>query len=133
MAKHHEELVCWQLARELKKEVYAFIAKPPVNRDFDFCSDIRASARSGPANIAEGFGRSTHREFAHFVSIARASLKETENHLQDAVDSGYLSTDECERLITLAQRAQRTASRLRTYLLETPDRPMARKHRSRGE
>jgi len=124
--KHFKDLRCWQLANELKKEVYALIDHPPADRDRHFCDDIRASARSAPSNIAEGFGRYTHREFAHFLSVAHASLVETENHLQDACDSRYISTTEQQRLTDLSQAAQRAVSRLRTYLQTTRQRPTAK-------
>ena len=117
--------MCWQLARELKCEVYAFTDKLPAKKDRNFCDDIRASSRSGPANIAEGFGRETHRDFAHFLSIARASLTETDNHLQDALDCRYVSETEHERLSTLARRALITTTRLQSYLLRTQDRRRA--------
>jgi four helix bundle protein len=94
----------------------------PAKADRDFCHDIRRSSRSAPANIAEGFGRETHREFAHYLSIARASLLETDNHLQDACDCEYLTEAERQRLSALATRALKTATRLQSYLLRTPDR-----------
>jgi four helix bundle protein len=79
--RHFTDLACWQLADKLKKGVYEITAKRPVSQDRDFCNDIRRSSRSAPANISEGFGRFGHREFAHYLSIAHASLRETENHL----------------------------------------------------
>jgi four helix bundle protein len=85
-------------------------------------------ARSARANISEGFGRETHRDFAHFLSISRASLMETDNHLQDAADSGYLSPQEHERLAGLAKRALIATTRLQSYLLRTPD--FRRRHSS---
>jgi four helix bundle protein len=126
-AAHFKELTCWQLSNELKKEMYALIATSQARDDRDFCSDARRSARSAPANISEGFGRATHRDFAHFLSIATASLMESENHLQDALDAGWLTADHWGRLVNLAQQAQKTTSGLRAYLLRTPDRP----HRGR--
>jgi len=119
-AKHFTELRCWQLANELKREVYAFTANDPARRDRDFCDDIRGSARSAPANIAEGFGRDTHAEFARFLTIAHGSLVETENHLRDALDCKYLSDREWDRLTALAKEAQRATAKLRSYLQETP-------------
>ena len=120
---HFKDLECWQLSGELKTAVYEITGKPPVNQDRDFCNDIKRSARSAPANIAEGFGRYTHREFAHFLSIARASLTETENHLQHLKSIGDLSDHEWRRLVDVAQRAQKATSRLRTYLSQTSGPP----------
>jgi four helix bundle protein len=116
MATHYRELVCWQLSHDLKCEVYAFTAKMPAKTDRDFCNDIRASSRSAAANIAEGFGRDTHREFARFLSIARASLLETDNHLQDACDCQYITESERERLSTLATGAFKATTKLQSYL-----------------
>jgi four helix bundle protein len=119
---HFKDLACWRLASEVQAAVYAVITHHRVANDRDFCHDIRRSARSAPANIAEGFGRYTHREFAHFLSIARASLTETENHLHHLREQDLVSPDEWTRLTDLVQRAQRATSALRTYLMKTPDR-----------
>ncbi len=118
-ARNFRELVCWQLAHELKCEVIAFTDTMPAKRARDFCDDIRAAARSGPSNIAEGFGRQTHREFAHFLAIARASLIETDNHLQDARDCHYLAPDQHERLSALTVRAIKATTALQSYLRRT--------------
>jgi four helix bundle protein len=120
---HFTDLACWQLADELKAAVYAITATPEVMQDRDLCNDIRRSSRSGPANISEGFGRFTHREFAHFLSIARASLVETKNHLRHLRAIGKLAPERWSHLTEVAQRAQKATSRLRTHLLNTPDRP----------
>jgi four helix bundle protein len=122
VARHYKELDCWQLAHELKCEVFAFTAKMPAKGDRDFCRDIRRSVRSAPSNIAEGFGRETHRDFANFLAIARASLMETDNHLQDAMECEYITPAEHERLSLLANRALGATTSLQSYLLRTPDR-----------
>jgi four helix bundle protein len=110
----------------------AIIAKPPASRDRDFCDDIRASSRSAPSNIAEGFGRTTHRDFAHFLSIAHGSLQETRNHLRDAFESGYISQDTFQRVGALARRAAAATNALHGYLLRTPSRrrPAPRERRT---
>jgi four helix bundle protein len=102
--------------------VYAFTATGSARADEDFCRDIRRASRSAPANIAEGFGRETHRDFAHFLSIARASLLETENHLAHARTCEYLTADEHTRLATLCKRAIVATTRLIAYLRKTPAR-----------
>ena len=73
VARHYQDLVCWQLANELKRRVYAFIARSPVGSRLRILrSDTRRSARSARRNIAEGFGRYRLRaEFARFLLIAR--------------------------------------------------------------
>jgi four helix bundle protein len=67
-----------------------------VARDAGSACDVRR---------AEGFGRFGHREFAHFTNIARASLQETQNHILDAQDRGFVTNEEFERLWTLSDEA----------------------------
>jgi hypothetical protein len=72
-AKKFEELICWQLADELKVRAFRIMSQPAARRDRDFCRELRESARSAPALIADGFGRWTNPEFRHsrrFISGA---------------------------------------------------------------
>jgi four helix bundle protein len=115
--KEFRDLVAWQLAHELKCEVFAFTAAKPAVRDFRYRDDIRASSASAPANICEGFGRFGPREFARFLSIAKASLQETQNHLIDGQDRAYLDDRLFSRLWNLSRAAERaTANLLRSAL-----------------
>ena len=115
-ARHFRELTCWQLAHELKLALYQLADTPEVQRDLRFRDQLRDAAASAPRNIAEGFGRRTHREFAHFLDIARGSLTECQNHLQDAVDPGHLQPADFTPLDTLAKRACGAVARLQRYL-----------------
>ena len=115
-ARHFRELVCWQLARELKVALYRFAERPEVRSDFRFYSQVRDAAASAPRNIAEGFGRRTHADFARFLDVARASLGECQNHLQDAADRGYLEPDEFTNMNALAERACGAVAGLQRHL-----------------
>jgi len=114
------ELMAWQRARELKNAVYALTARPAVTRDLRFCGQIRDSASSACSNIAEGFGRFSHREFGQFLVIARGSLMETRNHLQDGADRGYISRQELESLLALSSHALAATTALLRYLQQHP-------------
>jgi four helix bundle protein len=118
--KRFTELVAWQLAHKLHLEICAFLDNSGASRDRGFCDDIRRASRSAPANIAEGFGRYSHREFARYLSIARASLIETQNHLH-AAQSLRLADDDVARLLTLSEQALAATSSLLSYLRRTPD------------
>jgi four helix bundle protein len=124
VARTYRELVCWQLSNDLKRRVYEFTARPLVAKDFDFCKQIRGSARGAPRTIAEGFGRFRPADFARYLEFARASLIETQNHLDDALDAKYLTTDEHADLWRLADRALRATTKLHQYLrtCKTPPR-----------
>jgi four helix bundle protein len=88
-ARRYEDLEVWQLADELKREVYALVRTGPAARDFKFRDQIRDSSASSTKNIAEGFGRFHPGEFARFMEFAVASAMETKDSLKDGLDRGY--------------------------------------------
>jgi four helix bundle protein len=102
---HHEDLVAWQLAVDVRRAVYAFTARPEVAKHFSFCDQIRKSSSSAPANLAEGFWRHSPVENARFVRIALGSLGETETHLGLARDEHYITETEFAGLQKRARRA----------------------------
>jgi four helix bundle protein len=106
------ELIAWQLSYELKCEVLAFTATGPASRDFKFRDQIEDSSASAPRNIAEGFGRFRPADFARFLEIAVASLKETQNNLIDGRDRGYLVNPLYSRLHNLARAALKATTNL---------------------
>ncbi|HEX5474778.1 MAG TPA: four helix bundle protein [Vicinamibacterales bacterium] len=111
-----EDLIAWQLSEELKQHVLKFTDRQAVRRDSRFRDDIRASARSAPANIAEGFGYYTPKQNARHVAIARASLEETLNHLLDASKQGYINQAEYAALVSLNRRALGATGKYLRYL-----------------
>jgi four helix bundle protein len=124
----HEHLVAWQLADDLETWVFEFTARPEVVRHGDFCDDIRRSARSAPANLAEGFYRFRPRDNARFVRIAIGSLGETLNHLHYARNHSLIEEAEFRRVWSQASRAKRTAIGWANYLDSCPpDGPRRKK------
>jgi len=111
-AKTFQELTSWQLARDLRRTLYALLRKPVFADDRDCRWQVRRAARSATGNIAEGFS-CTHAEFARFLDIAARSLREIEDRLIEAVDEGMF---ECRRSLLLG-------SRFAVYLRSTPDPP----------
>jgi four helix bundle protein len=116
VARHFTELIAWQLANELRESVVEITAMPGVSKDFTFCRQIRESADSACANIAEGFGRFRPAEFARFLGIAKGSLHETQDHLRSARKRGYVNADEFNALWRLSIRASTANSSLQRYL-----------------
>lgn len=92
--KDFREIAAWQRAEEVKTRVYVFLDRPIVRRKFAFCDNMARAARSGPSNIAEGFGRFGNKEFAKFARIAKASQVEVLNHFIDARDQRLLTNDQ---------------------------------------
>src|SRR6185369_17062772 len=91
--KRYEDLEAWQIADELKREVYALTETGSASRDFKFRDQIRASAASSTKNISEGFGRFRPAENAHFVEFSVASAMETKDSLKDGVDRGHFTPE----------------------------------------
>jgi four helix bundle protein len=78
------------------------------------------AAASAPRNIAEGFGRYYHPDFARFARIAKASEEEVLNHLLDAKRKGDITIVECEDGIHSARKALKAINGLIRYLDSTP-------------
>lgn len=122
--RHFEDLIVWQLAFELEKEVFAFTAFGPAGHDFKFRDQIRHSSASATRNTAEGFRRFRQKQHEPYLSIAYASLEETRSHLHTAHLRRYLSTPEHDRLVRLAIRALGANVGLIRYLKSCdPDDP----------
>ena len=128
MAKHYRVLDAWQLAFEVRQQVLELTRSGPAVRDRRFCEQLNDSSRSVASNIAEGFGRYEPRDFARFLSIARGSLDETENHLRDGVASSYFPAERVGPVILKGARCRVAITRLQVYLRSAAAKRAA-KHR----
>ena len=111
----YRELACWQLSVQLRDEIIEITDRPVVALNFEFCQQIGGSTRSAVSGIAEGFGRS-NREFHRYLEIALGSLRETENHIDEALKRRYLTAAEHHHLRSLAKGAHQAALGLAHYL-----------------
>jgi four helix bundle protein len=89
--KNYEELEVWQKAHALTVRLYEATAAFPRSEMFGLTSQIRRSAGSIGANLAEGCGRWNEVELARYVQIATGSASELQNHLRLAQDLGFLT------------------------------------------
>jgi four helix bundle protein len=105
--------------------VHALTATDHVARDRRFCDQIRDAASSATRNIAEGFGRYRHKEFANLLSIAKGSLHEVADCLSGGVARKYWSTDTIAKPARLCDRAIRASAALIRWLRTHPDPPDA--------
>ena len=87
----HEKLDAWGKSVDLVVEVYKATERFPKEEKYGLTSQIRRAGVSIPANIAEGAGRYSTKEFAHFLSNAQGSASELETELIIAHRLGYLS------------------------------------------
>jgi len=94
-----ESLKVWQKATALAVKICSeLLPQLPKAEEWALTSQLRRSAQSIPANIAEGYGRYYYQENIRFCYIARGSLEETLSHLLLAQQLGYLSTEEIASL-----------------------------------
>ncbi|TCZ72803.1 four helix bundle protein [Flaviaesturariibacter aridisoli] len=114
--KRFEEIIAWQLARELCKEIYRISQETGLCRDFKLRDQINASSGSIMDNIAEGHGRGGNKEFIQFLEVAHASGAETQSQLYRLLDKDYIQKDEFDRLYQLAGRAKKAIIELIKYL-----------------
>lgn len=115
-----EKLDAWNFAIEFSSRVYAATRSFPADERFGLTSQSRKSAVSVAANIAEGSGRFSRKDFVRFVEIAYGSLMETVSQLAIAEQQGFLSSAEHGGLREAADRLARMLSGLRTGLLSNP-------------
>jgi four helix bundle protein len=87
----HERLKLWRRAVDFVVRLYALTASFPKEEKFGLTSQIRLAAVSVPANIAEGAGRQSDKEFLHFLSNAQGSASELATELLIAHELGYLN------------------------------------------
>ena len=88
--RDYKKIKAWELAHELVLSVYRSTAHFPSSEQFGVTSQLRRAASSVPANIAEGSGRTTDKDFLRFLDIALGSLKETEYFLLLSKELNYL-------------------------------------------
>jgi four helix bundle protein len=96
--KDFRDLKVWQKGHALTLEVYRVTRAFPKEELYGLTSQIRRSASSVPANIAEGAARDGDAEFKRFLTIAYASASELDYHLLLARDLNYIQQPEHEAL-----------------------------------
>lgn len=94
-----EDIISWQKARELNKEIYLLSGKDMFNKDYALKDQIRRASISILSNIAEGFERNGNKEFKQYLSIAKGSAGEVTAQLYIAYDLNYISNEEFQALL----------------------------------
>jgi four helix bundle protein len=89
--KDYKELTVWQKAVELVTQTYKATRAFPDAEKFGLTAQARRAVTSIPANIAEGWGRGSTKEYVQFLIVARGSLLELETHLIVSRNLGFLN------------------------------------------
>jgi len=129
--KRFTNLRAWQACDIYKKAVYRLCEQPPLAQDWKRRDQLEGSVRGPCAHVAESFGRFNPPDNARFVVMARASLMESQNHLSDLVDRGYISEAERVTLNELAETALKETTGWLEYLQSPEALRNARRARER--
>jgi len=95
----YRDLRVWEAAVELAVQCYSHTERFPKSERFGLTSQLRRAAVSIPANIAEGAGRKTDRDFVRFLRIAGGSANEVETLLRIALRLGYLEKPQHDSVV----------------------------------
>ena len=77
----YQDLDVWQRGMDIAVNVYKLTKAYPSEEKYGMVSQMRRAANSIPANIAEGWARSSKKEFEYFLRVAQGSLRELETYL----------------------------------------------------
>ena len=110
----HRKLLVWQEAIKLVEMVYRETSRFPLDELYGLQTQMRRSAVSIPANIAEGAGRTTLKELLHSLGIASGSRAELDTHLHIAYRLGYVAAN--SELVAQLDRVARLLTGLRKSL-----------------
>lgn len=95
-----EDMPVWQDSLDLAVLIYKITKNFPVEERFALTDQLHRASSSISANIAEGFGRKTLKDRAHFYHIALGSLLETKNFIYLAERLGYIKTEDTNVIIS---------------------------------
>ncbi len=113
----YKNLEAYKEAKALVKQVYALLKKFPKEETYALCDQLRRAVISVPSNIAEGSGRTSAKDQAHFLEMAFGSLMEVDCQMDIAQDLGYVSLDEHEEITVQISKVAALLSGMRNKCL----------------
>ena len=114
--KSYRDLLVWQKAIQLVKNVYRLTQSFPSEEKFGLVSQMRRAAVSVPSNIAEGQARHTRKEFVQFLSHAEGSVAELETQVILAIELGFCTKADTLEITGLTTELSKMLDSLRRKL-----------------
>lgn len=114
----YKNLEAYKESKTLVKQVYALLKKFPREEQYALCDQLRRAVISVPSNIAEGSGRTSAKDQAHFLEMAFGSLMEVDCQMDIAQDLGCVSSDELEVVSKQVRQVAALLSGMRNKCLE---------------
>lgn len=118
---YHRKLQVWQRSMSLVEVVYRLTKDFPKEELYGLTSQLRRASVSIPANIAEGNGRSSRREYAHFISIAFGSAREIDTLMELVERQRLARPDDIAECRSLLDEICRMLYSLRRKLVTSPN------------
>ena len=113
----YKNLEAYKESKTLVKQVYALLKKFPKEETYALCDQLRRAVISVPSNIAEGSGRTSAKDQAHFFEMAFGSLMEVDCQIDIAQDLSYVSLDEHEEVTMQISKVAALLSGMRNKCL----------------
>jgi four helix bundle protein len=113
---NYNNLQIWQQAMDLVEEIYKLTASFPIEEKFSLVSQMTRAAVSIPSNIAEGAGRNSDKDFAHFISIAIGSLYELNTQIVLSERLGYINPSQSQEIQKKLDNLQRKSVSFKSKL-----------------
>ena len=117
-----ENLISWQKARELTREIYCVTTGGKFEKDFGLRSQIQRASVSIMSNIAEGFDRAGRAEFHQYLVIAKGSCAEVRSQLYVANDIRYISNEALDKLKKRKEELSKIIDGLRSAVRKQRDK-----------
>jgi four helix bundle protein len=114
-----EDILAWQKARELTREVYAHSKTGAFAKDFGLKDQIQRASVSIMGNVAEGYDRGGDKEFIQFLSVSKGSCGEVKSHLYVALDQQYINPIQFNQLYNSADEVGRLLAGFMVYLKQS--------------
>ena len=121
MIKSYRDLQVWKKSMDYVVGIYRVLRSFPKEERYGLCDQLRRAAVSIPSNIAEGSGRDTAKDYAHFLNLAKGSLNETVTQLEISCRLGYLDsgTGLYEQSVEIGKMLNAMIKKLRAQSLPT--------------
>lgn len=112
MINSYQDLEVWKKAMELVTDIYKVTQTFLKEELYGLTNQLRRASVSVPANIAEGWGRGTTREYIHFLRIARGSHLDLETLMTISRNLGYVNAQDQEPLLQKIQEINKMINAL---------------------
>lgn len=123
MINDFTEMPVWQKAMDVAEKCFIISENLPRKEDYALTSQLRRSAESVSANIAEGFGRRTSKDKSRFYDISRGSAFETKSHLIYGVRVKYFEETEYLEIKNIIDEVIHELNKITTYLNRIQPQP----------